>query len=150
MAAESWASSALTRRIMLGNRSRDTKPELQIRRRLHALGFRYRVCHRPLPGLRRQVDIVFTRARVAVEVRGCFWHGCPQHFVAPRTNSEYWRAKIDRNMRRDADTSDRLARAGWTLVTVWEHEDADQAVQAITQVLHERSHDGSIGIGLDV
>jgi len=71
------------RRAMSRQRRRDTGPELAVRRRLHALGYRYRVDHRPLPDLRARGDLVFTRARVVVFVDGCFWHRCPQHATSP-------------------------------------------------------------------
>lgn len=116
---------------MQGNRSRDTKPELLLRRALHAQGLRYRVCAQPLPGIRRSVDIVFRSAKVAVEVRGCFWHACPDHFRWPKTNEGYWRPKIGRNLARDGATAKLLAEAGWTLVVVWEHEPIPEAVSRV-------------------
>ena len=73
MTGESWASSPATRKSMQANRSRDTMPELALRKALHAMGLRYRVCARPIPELRRSVDVVFRPVRVAVEMRGCFW-----------------------------------------------------------------------------
>ena len=94
---ESWASSPAIRRTMLGNRRRDTAPELLIRRLLHAQGLRYRVDW-PLPfDRRRRADIVFTRQKVAVFIDGCFWHGCPEHYIAPRANGEFWADKVARN-----------------------------------------------------
>jgi DNA mismatch endonuclease (patch repair protein) len=116
---------------MQGNRSRDTVPELALRRALHAQGLRYRVCARPLPALRRTVDIVFTKRRVAVEVRGCFWHGCPLHYRGPVANASYWSDKVARNIARDNDTEQRLVAEGWQLVVVWEHEDVAAAVARI-------------------
>ncbi len=123
---------------MQSNRSRDTKPELALRRQLHALGLRYRVCACPIPEVRRTADIVFGPARVAVEVRGCFWHGCPEHYRAPAANSGYWTEKVQRNRRRDAENEQRLRDAGWALVTVWEHEDPIEASQRIAAVVRER------------
>jgi len=123
---------------MQSNRSRDTKPELALRRALHAQGFRYRVCARPLPDLRRTVDVVFRPARVAVEVRGCFWHGCPEHYKTPGSNIVYWTDKIQRNQRRDEDTASRLREAGWHLEVVWEHEDPTEASQRIAAIVRER------------
>lgn len=96
----SWASSAANRRSMLGNRNRDTAPELALRRLVHAAGLRYRVAAKPLPGMRRTADLIFRPTRVAVFVDGCYWHGCPEHFVPPKTNPEYWREKIARNIQR--------------------------------------------------
>lgn len=119
----SFASSAGVRRRMQAQRTRDTGPELAVRRLLHAAGLRYRVDRAPLPGLRRRADLVFGPARVAVYVDGCFWHGCPEHGNSPRANSEYWRPKLAGNRARDEDTDRRLAAAGWTVVRAWEHED---------------------------
>lgn len=111
---------------------RDTKPEIALRRELHRRGLRYRVQHRVLHGVVRRHDIVFTRARVVVEVRGCHWHGCTQHFRVHRgRNAAWWNAKIERNRERDADTELRLAAAGWELVTVWEHDDVVAAADKV-------------------
>src|ERR1700743_2121048 len=93
----SWASSKTVRRVMQGNRSRDTKPEMAVRRAVHALGLRYRVCSRPLPLARRTADIVFRKTRVVLFVDGCFWHGCPEHHTHPKVNADYWKDKIARN-----------------------------------------------------
>ena len=121
---------------MQGNRRRDTSPELALRRTLHALGYRYRVDHPPLPRLRRRADLVFTRRRVAVFVDGCYWHGCPQHYDEPATNADYWRGKIARNRERDADTDARLREVGWTPVRIWEHEPVDVAIAKVVRALH--------------
>ena len=130
------ASSEGARRTMIANRRRDTKPELLIRRALHASGLRYRVDYAPLASdRRRRADIVFTRAKVAVFVDGCFWHGCPTHFVMPKSNVDYWAPKIQRNMARDAETTHRLEDGGWTVLRFWEHEDpAIAAVRIMDKV----------------
>jgi DNA mismatch endonuclease, patch repair protein len=120
---------------MQSNRSRDTAPEMALRRALHRLGFRYRVATRPIPDLRRTADIVFTRRRVAVFLDGCFWHGCPDHHRKPNQNSQYWGPKITRNVERDLDTTAQLTSAGWTVLRFWEHEDLPDVVTAITAVL---------------
>jgi DNA mismatch endonuclease, patch repair protein len=138
MTAPSWASSSATRKSMQANRSRDTKPELALRRALHAAGLRYRVCAQPIPDVPRTVDVVFRPARVAVEVRGCFWHGCPKHYRQPKAHEGYWTAKVARNVARDADTERRLGEAGWLLVVVWEHEDPIDASRRIAEVVHSR------------
>ncbi|WP_345390603.1 hypothetical protein [Nonomuraea salmonea] len=78
---------------MKANRSRDTRPELALRRAVHALGLRYRVASRPLPELRRTADMVFTKAKVAIFMDGCFWHGCPEHHTSAVRNSDYWAQK---------------------------------------------------------
>lgn len=108
---------------MQGNKSRDTSPELAVRRLLHAAGLRYRVAHRPEPSLRRTADIVFTKQRVAVFIDGCYWHACPEHGTVALSNARYWSAKLERNVTRDADTTARLEKAGWTVLRFWEHED---------------------------
>lgn len=123
---------------MQGNRSRDTRPELALRRALYALGLRYRVCARPIPGVRRTADVVFTSARVAVEVRGCFWHGCADHYKPPSTNSAYWADKVERNVRRDEDLARKLADAGWALEVVWEHENPVEAARRVAAAVRER------------
>ena len=123
------------RRAMSRQRRRDTGPELAVRQRLHALGYRYRVDHRPLPDLRARGDLVFTRARVVVFVDGCFWHRCPRHATSPRHNGEWWRAKLDANVARDRATDRRLADAGWRVVRIWEHEAPDDAIAAVTALL---------------
>jgi len=130
----SWASSDAVRRSMQGNRSRDTAPEIAVRRIIHAAGLRYRVDIRPLPELRRTADIVFTRKRIAVFIDGCFWHACPEHYVVPRTNVEYWSPKIERNLARDADTNQRLRDAGWTVLRYWEHEPAADVALRILEI----------------
>lgn len=113
-------------------RSRDTAPELAVRRRLHRGGLRYRVAVEPIPGLRRKADVVFTRKRVAVFVDGCFWHGCPEHGRKAFTyNAGYWPTKIATNVARDRDTDERLRAAGWTVLRFWEHEDPDRVAEAV-------------------
>ncbi|MCS0634641.1 very short patch repair endonuclease [Streptomyces sp. LP05-1] len=136
--AGSWASSAARRRNMQAIRSRDTKPERTLRQMLHAQGLRYRVAAKPLPGLRRTADIVFRPTKVAVFVDGCYWHGCPEHYIAPRTNSGYWSEKVAGNMARDRDTDRRLAEAGWTVLRFWEHESAEQCASTVLSVVLER------------
>src|SRR4051812_23348591 len=98
---------------MQGNRARDTKPELAVRRAVFALGLRYRVSHRPLGGSSRSADLVFSAARVAVFVDGCFWHGCPDHGSRPKQHADYWTPKLQRNRDRDAETNELLSAAGW-------------------------------------
>ncbi|MFD9867114.1 very short patch repair endonuclease [Streptomyces niveus] len=128
----SWASSAGRRRNMQAIRSRDTKPEQLIRRLVHAQGLRYRVAARPLPNLRRTADLVFRPVKVAVFIDGCYWHGCPDHYVAPRTNSGYWSGKVAGNISRDRDTDQQLSEAGWTVLRFWEHESPDDCALKIT------------------
>lgn len=111
---ETWASSAAARKTMQGNRGRDTKAEIAVRRLVHASGLRYQVNARPEKDLLRTADLLFTRVRVAVFIDGCYWHGCPQHFTMPATNLAYWSTKIGRNQERDRGTTSALeARAWW-------------------------------------
>ncbi|MGW5768434.1 very short patch repair endonuclease [Streptomyces longwoodensis] len=127
----SWASSAARRRNMQAIRSRDTKPEWLIRRLVHAQGLRYRVAAKPLPDLRRTADMVFRPVKLAVFIDGCYWHGCPEHYVPPRTNSGYWSDKVARNVARDRDTDERLRAAGWTVLRFWEHDPAEDCAVKI-------------------
>ncbi|WP_269112262.1 very short patch repair endonuclease [Lentzea aerocolonigenes] len=135
MGYEAWASSESARRVMRANKSRHTKPEVAIRRALHAMGLRYRLHVKPLPEVRFKPDIVFRRAKVAVEVHGCFWHRCPQHYREPATNRAYWQAKVERNVIRDARNREALESVGWTLLTLWEHEDPNVAAQHVADVV---------------
>lgn len=118
---------------------RDTAPEVAVRRILHAGGLRYRV-NVPVPGMpRRTIDIVFPRAKVAVFLDGCFWHGCPQHATSPKANAEWWRTKLDKNMARDAETTEHLTQEGWTVLRFWEHEAPEDVAAAVrTAVTLER------------
>ncbi|MGH3663247.1 MAG: very short patch repair endonuclease [Micromonosporaceae bacterium] len=138
MTRESWATTPAVRKSMRANRSRDTRPELALRRALHAMGLRFRVCARPLPKVRRTADVVFRPSRVAVEVRGCFWHGCPQHYRAPSANGGYWSDKVARNLARDAATEQTFDEAGWQLIAIWEHEDVAEAARRIYTAVRER------------
>lgn len=135
---ESWASSAGVRASMRSNKGRDTNPELALRSAVHRLGLRYRVSKRPLPGLRRTADLVFSSARVAVFLDGCFWHGCPEHHTVAVTNAKFWSDKVEGNRARDRDTDQRLAEAGWLSIRVWEHENPQQAALRVKQVVEER------------
>ena len=123
---------------MQGNRGRDTKPEMALRRMLHSRGLRYFVNRRPLPGLRRTADLLFPRARVAVFVDGCFWHGCPEHHTVARANAEYWEEKVRRNRERDADTDVKLRSEGWMVVRLWEHQDVIDAANQVEAAVRVR------------
>ena len=134
----SWASSAANRRSMLGNRARDTSPELQLRSVLHSRGLRFRKHCRPIPDLRCVADVVFPRQRVAVFLDGCFWHGCPEHFKLPRTNRAYWKAKIGGNEARDARNDQVLLEAGWLIVRAWEHDPVGEVADRVATALRGR------------
>lgn len=117
-------------RIMAAIHSKDTKPELTVRKYLFACGFRYRVNHPRLPG---HPDIVLRKYRTVVFVNGCFWHGhdCGA-YRPPKTNEEFWRRKIERNQERDREEQRQLARMGWHCITVWECELKPAAVRERT------------------
>jgi DNA mismatch endonuclease (patch repair protein) len=119
---------------------RDTAPELALRRDLWRRDLRYRVDVAPIRGLRRRADMVFSRARVAVYVDGCYWHSCPDHATVPKANREWWVAKLEANVARDRDTDARLLAAGWEVVRVWEHESMEDAADRIEAVVRSRSH----------
>ncbi len=124
---------------MRANRRRDTRPELAIRSGLHRMGLRYRVDHRLGAGRSApRPDIAFTRARVAVFVDGCFWHGCPEHGGTPSVNVGYWGPKLERNKERDRANEAELAAAGWLVLRVWEHEDPGHAISRIAETVRER------------
>lgn len=115
---------ALRSRIMRAVKSKDTTPELFVRRLLHTKGYRYRLHCKDLPG---NPDLVFPGRRKAVFVHGCFWHGhnCKRGRRPPKSNSAYWQAKIARNQERDKQTQSRLRTLGWRVMVVWECETRD-------------------------
>lgn len=112
----------------------DTTPELRLRAALHAIGLRFRLRSK-LPG---RPDVVFTRAKIAVFVDGCFWHACPEHGVTPKNNRDWWTVKLQRNVERDREKDDALAELGWAAVHVWEHEEPLEAAERIRGLWHER------------
>ncbi|HEX6782014.1 MAG TPA: very short patch repair endonuclease [Solirubrobacterales bacterium] len=129
------ASSAESLRRMRSQRQRDTAPEIALRSELHRRGLRYFVDRQPLPTLRRRADIVFPARRIAVFVDGCYWHGCPVHGTTPRSNGEWWKAKLAANRTRDRETDRRLEEAGWEVIRVWEHEDSVEAADRVAVAL---------------
>ena len=129
------ASSEVVRKRMQSTPRRDTPAELRIRRLLHAGGLRYSVDAKPLPSSPRRADIVFRRARVAVFVDGCFWHGCPLHATWPKANAQFWQDKINANRRRDADTNARLADAGWLVIRAWEHDSPTRVAARVSKTV---------------
>ena len=99
---------------------------------------RFTVDARPLESFRRRADLVFRRAKVAVFLDGCFWHGCPKHCTWPRANARWWRTKIERNRNRDAETNDTLRAAGWIVLRFWEHAETSRAADRISRVVAKR------------
>jgi DNA mismatch endonuclease (patch repair protein) len=129
-------SSAAATAVMKGNRRVDTRPERALRSLLHRQGERFRKDFSIRAGdVRVRPDIVFTRRRLAVFVDGCFWHRCPQHATSPRSNSEYWRTKLDGNVARDRRNDAALRADGWSVLRVWEHEPVEEAVVRVAETL---------------
>src|SRR4051794_9124885 len=125
------ASSEAARRRMRSTPRTGTRAELGIRSRLWARGLRYRVQFR-VKGLPRcRIDIAFPGARLAVFVDGCFWHRCPEHNSMPRANGIWWKEKLEKNVLRDAATTERLKELGWSVMRIWEHEDPDMAAEQV-------------------
>ena len=120
---------------MATQRTRDTAPEIALRKELFRRGLRYRVDEvLPLTGIRRRSDVTFRRAKVAVFVDSCFWHVCPDHQTWPKANADWWAAKLARNVERDRDTDERLREAGWTVCPhVGEREGCERAADAHRQ-----------------
>ena len=111
-------STEVRSRMMSGIRSKDTMPEITVRKGLHRLGFRYRVNDRRIPG---KPDLHFPKWNALVFVHGCFWHGHDCHlFRLPKTRTGYWNAKIEKNRERDRLTESNLMAGGWRLAIVWE------------------------------
>jgi DNA mismatch endonuclease, patch repair protein len=131
-------------RIMRANRRKDTKPELAVRRALHARGLRFRVDLPIKLEHHRQIrpDVVFPRQRLALFVDGCWWHGCPEHGTQAATNTDYWGPKLDENRARDRRQTKALEAEGWTVVRVWSHERPDAVARRVATLLGSRSDRG--------
>jgi DNA mismatch endonuclease, patch repair protein len=117
-------------------RRRDTKPEMLLRRALWKSGLRYRVDLRVVGA---RPDIVFTRQRIAIFVDGCFWHGCPKHYIPPSGNAGYWSAKIDRNRARDTRNTQALIDAGYRVLRFWECDVKDEITGIVERIRNELS-----------
>ncbi len=108
-------------RIMRAVKSRNTQPEITVRRLVHSMGYRYRLHRKDLPG---KPDLAFISRRKAIFVHGCFWHGhdCPHGAREPKTNRDYWIPKIAKTRERDKATIERLRKMDWKALVVWECE----------------------------
>lgn len=118
-------------------RPTDTSPEVELRKRLAALGLRYRINFRT-PGGR--ADIAFPGKRFAVFVDGCFWHGCPDHYVRPRSRNDFWDQKLRENTERDRRQTRALLDADWRLLRVWEHEVRERPEAVAGLIVDALSH----------
>ena len=116
-------------RVMRAVKGKDTKPEMTVRRLAHALGYRFRLHRKDLPG---KPDLVFPGRNKVIFVHGCFWHGhnCARGSRQPKQNADYWRAKIGRNVERDAASLQALKAQGWQALVIWECEMKDRATLA--------------------
>jgi len=112
-------------------KGKDTKPELRLRKFLWTLGYRYRLKSR-LPG---KPDLVFSGSRVVIFVDGCFWHGCPEHRVYPKTNSDFWEKKLKRTIEIDQQVNEQLTKQGWKVLRFWEHEVERNLEECITRII---------------
>jgi len=137
-----YPTSEAARRVALGNRSRDTAPEVRLRAELHRRGLRFRKHRRPVATVRSTPDIVFGPARLAVFVDGCFWHCCPEHGRTPRGNAAYWVPKLARNVARDRRNEEALRAAGWQVIRVWEHEQIGAAADRVSAALRMQRRAG--------
>lgn len=135
----SWASSEQARNRMRTVKQNNTNPELKLRRALSDRKLRYRLQLRVEPDLRWRSDIVFKGSKVVVDVRGCFWHSCPEHRTWPKANADRWHTKLTGNRERDARMEAELGSRGWAVVVVWEHEDVNAAAARIEAIVRSRS-----------
>jgi DNA mismatch endonuclease (patch repair protein) len=119
-------------------RQQGTDAEIALRSEPYRSDLRYRVGYEVLKKPRRVADVVFPGLKIAVFVDGCFWHGCPLHATWPKENAEFWRAKIETNRSRDADTDRRLTELGWVVVRVWTHELPADAACGISKIVKTR------------
>lgn len=140
MAAAPAPTSLCARQTMRANRRVDTAPELALRSELHRLGLRFRKDLRlKLGSASVRPDIVFTRAKVAVFVDGCFWHRCPEHGQMPKANRGYWAPKLDRNVERDRANDAALVDAGWKVLRFFEHVSPNRAAAEVVEAVRGAS-----------
>jgi DNA mismatch endonuclease, patch repair protein len=109
----------------------NTKPELKLRKALWNKGLRYRLKIKVFG----KPDIIFKKYKVAVFVDGCFWHKCPEHFSYPKSNQEFWKVKINKNVIRDKKVNEELRNLGWTVLRFWEHELNDDLCEVVNKII---------------
>jgi DNA mismatch endonuclease, patch repair protein len=122
-------------KVMSAIHSKNTIPELTLRKALFASGYRYRIHYGP-----KKIDIAFPKRKIAVFVDGCFWHGCPIHFHIPKSNEAYWAPKLAKNTARDQANTKELQADGWIVIRIWEHEIAelDTTLSKVKNLLEQR------------
>ncbi len=122
--------------IMSRIRGKDTTPEKIIRTALHKGGYRYSLKHR-FKEIRCTPDIVMVSRKACIFVDGCFWHGCPRCFKAPKSNRRYWEPKIKRNKERDKKQNRYLKKQGWKVIRIWEHEINNNLKKAVEKAINK-------------
>jgi len=130
--------SIAVRNVMRANRGVDTGPEIRLRSLVHKAGLRYAIDVRPESDINRRADLVFRAVKVAVFVKGCFWHGCPAHYSSPKSNQRYWSEKVRRNRERDTETRSLLRGRGWKVLVFREHQPAQSCSARVVSVVSER------------
>jgi DNA mismatch endonuclease (patch repair protein) len=125
-------------------RGKNTSPELLLRRALWSAGLRYRVHYRTPAG---RADLALVRSRLAVFIDGCFWHGCPDHYVRPRSRTDFWSAKLAENVARDRRQTLGLEAAGWKVCRLWEHE-VFEALDVVVERIHHLAAGTPVGAGV--
>ncbi|KUG19729.1 very-short-patch mismatch repair endonuclease (g-t specific) [hydrocarbon metagenome] len=122
-------------RVMSKIRSKQTRPEILLRKCLWRRGWRgYRINIKDLPG---KPDIVFRSQKVAIFIDGCFWHKCPMCFVEPKSNREYWLPKIEKNVARDQVANEQLQKMGWKVIRIWEHEVKEDVEKCAEKIIKQ-------------
>ena len=116
--------------------TKNSNPELRLRKALYERGLRYRLHPKGLPG---KPDITFGPSKLAVFVDGCYWHNCPDHGTIPKNNREWWLKKFDQNRNRDLRKDQELREIGWLPLHVWEHEDPTKAAEKIHRLINQRT-----------
>lgn len=121
---------------MANIKSKDTGPEIILRKALWAKGLRYKVQYG-----NEKLDIAFPAKKLAIFVDGCFWHGCPLHSHSPKSNQTYWLPKLKKNVERDSAKNERLKNQGWVVMRFWEHElkDLEKVIEQVETALHSSS-----------
>jgi len=126
-------------RVMSRIRSKQTRPEIALRKCLWRRGWRgYRINVKELPG---KPDIVFNSRKIAIFVDGCFWHKCPKCFVEPKSNRDYWLPKIERNVARDRIADEQLQQTGWEVIRIWEHDVKEDLEGCVEKIIKQISRD---------
>lgn len=153
--ATAWTNSGLvpyprattpgTVKSMRGNRSKDTKPEVETRRLLHRSGLRFRKAYPIRLGRSRTTaDIAFPRQHLVVFIDGCFWHGCPEHGTTPVSNAAYWTPKLKDNVERDRAVTTLLSASGWVVMRFWTHVPPAEIARAVVSRVAEIGHQAAV------